>query len=75
MEKAMEKANDREGMKNYILEADESDIVTIRNVTIDEPEPAEILESVDCEICGEKVMETRIRELNGNRVCIPCSEK
>lgn len=59
----------------FILRAKEQDILSIREVIIDTPEPARIHGSVNCDICGERVMETRIRALNGKRVCIPCAEK
>ena len=62
-------------MIDYLLKADESEILTVINVTIDEPEQARIHKSVACDICGEAVMETRIREISGQKVCIPCSEK
>jgi formylmethanofuran dehydrogenase subunit E len=59
----------------FILRAKEQDILSIREVIIDTPEPARIHSSVNCDICGERVMETRIRALNGKRACIPCAEK
>lgn len=57
-----------------ILSAEEDRVLTIRKVTVPLPPQAQIHPSVCCEICGEKVMETRIREHGGRRVCIPCSE-
>jgi formylmethanofuran dehydrogenase subunit E len=59
----------------FILQARESDILSMREVVVETPEPARIHLSVNCDICGERVMETRIRALNGKRVCIPCAEK
>ena len=59
----------------FILGAKEHDILSTREVIIDTPEPARIHGSVNCDICGERVMETRIRNLNGKSVCIPCAER
>ena len=36
------------------------------------PSHARIMDSVTCESCGEKVMETRTRRFLGKTVCIPC---
>jgi formylmethanofuran dehydrogenase subunit E len=59
----------------FILGAKEHDILSTREVIIDTPEPARIHGSVNCDICGERVMEIRIRNLNGKSVCIPCAER
>ena len=66
---------DREQFIKWLLTAPEEEVVTLREVQIDEPEPARITNSVECEFCGEAVMETRRREVNGKTVCIPCAEK
>lgn len=38
------------------------------------PKKARILESLICEACGEKVMETRTRRFQGRTLCLPCFE-
>lgn len=38
------------------------------------PDKACVRESIQCEACGEMVMETRIRILEGRKLCIPCFE-
>jgi formylmethanofuran dehydrogenase subunit E len=38
------------------------------------PAKARVRESIQCEACGEMVMETRIRLLGGRKLCIPCFE-
>ncbi len=38
------------------------------------PDKAQIYQSVSCSGCGEKVMETRVRLLQGEPYCIPCFE-
>jgi formylmethanofuran dehydrogenase subunit E len=67
--------DDRKAKAQFILEAPADNILSCSEVTIDEPLPARIHKSVTCDICGEKVMETRIRDLEGKLVCIPCAGK
>jgi formylmethanofuran dehydrogenase subunit E len=38
------------------------------------PEP-KIHSSVQCSICGEPVMETKTKKIEGRRICLPCSKK
>ncbi len=45
----------------------------VEHVTVSLPEQAPILQSVTCSDCGESVMESHIRVLDGRPVCIPCS--
>ncbi|NQT73600.1 MAG: TraR/DksA C4-type zinc finger protein [Chloroflexi bacterium] len=66
---------DRERFAHWLLTSDEGDVVSLKEVHIEEPEPARIMDTVVCESCGELVMSTRTRELDGKTVCIPCSEK
>lgn len=72
--KGMEQGMSREQMKDFILNADDSKILSIKNVTIEEPEPARIHQSIKCDICSEGVMETRICEAGEKKLCIPCSK-
>ena len=65
---------DRERFINWLLTAPQDEVVSIQKVHIDEPEPARIMDSVECEFCGEMVMETRTRTINGKLACIPCSQ-
>lgn len=39
------------------------------------PRPPRILESLICEHCGERTMESRTRRLGGQTLCIPCFGK
>jgi len=60
---------------NEILDLPEDKLMTIEQV---EPEPvqkARIHESLDCVVCNEPVMETRVKLLNGKSHCIPCFEE
>ncbi len=65
--------DDREARRKWILQAPTEHVVSVERVSVSEPEPARIRRSAPCAICGESVMETRLQEVNGQRVCIPCS--
>ena len=70
--------NAREGRDqfiNWLLSTPEDELVSLREVQIDEPEPARIVKSVQCAFCDESVMETRTKEIDGKTACIPCAEK
>ncbi len=67
--------SDRPAFIEYLLNVDAAEIVSLEAVMIEAPEKAQIRASVVCESCGEAVMDTRIVEQQGRKVCIPCSEK
>ena len=67
--------DDRAALADWILEAAAGSILSLSRVHVPEPKRAEIGNSVPCAICGELVMESRLREVDGKRACIPCSEK
>ncbi len=66
---------DREAFTQWVLSAPEQEIVSLTEVTIPEPEPARIFKSSHCAFCGEGVMETRTKTVNGKTACIPCAER
>jgi len=66
---------DRTALADWILTAPVESIISVKHVSVQEPEPARIRKSVLCSICGEAVMETRTREMEGELVCIPCNEE
>jgi formylmethanofuran dehydrogenase subunit E len=49
-------------------------ILTLTMVNDEVPKPARIRNSVCCQLCHEAVMDTRLREMDGRVVCIPCAE-
>ena len=67
-----EMRQDRTALTNAILNAPAESILSVRHVSVPEPEQAKIRKSVSCSFCGEDVMETRTREVSGESVCIPC---
>ena len=56
-----------------VLEASDDKIFDIE--TVDEPkiEYAPMYDSIKCSVCGENVMETRIRMKNSEPICVACS--
>ena len=66
---------DRSALGRWILSASSDSILSVTPVSIPEPEPARILKSIPCALCGESVMESRIRQLDNKPVCIPCFDK
>jgi formylmethanofuran dehydrogenase subunit E len=58
-----------------ILSADLADLFTITPVENKIPERAHIYESVDCDVCHERTMETRVRRIHGQWVCLSCYKK
>ena len=50
------------------------DFLEIKDPSPQVPAPARIHKSIVCEICREEVMATKIRLIQGKKVCIPCSE-
>jgi formylmethanofuran dehydrogenase subunit E len=66
---------DRDQLIDWLLSAPEEKVVSVKEVQVDEPEPARIMKTVECAFCGEGVMETRTRKIHGKTACIPCAKK
>lgn len=66
---------DRSALTEWILNSAADKMLSVTETHIAEPEPARISKSIACGFCGEAVMETRIRQLQGKPACIPCYEK
>lgn len=50
-------------------------IEAISDVQVELPGKARLFASVPCSICGEPVMEARLRTRDGQPSCIPCSDR
>lgn len=61
-----------EARAQRILDAPIETLFTVEAVDLHLPEKARLYESVQCEECGEMAMETRIRLLGGQKLCLPC---
>jgi formylmethanofuran dehydrogenase subunit E len=64
---------DRTAFMRWILSEPAERMLSVADVSIAEPEPARIRQSVTCAVCGERVMETRAEHVDGRPVCIPCA--
>lgn len=64
---------DRQAFTAWVLAAPADALLSVAEVSIAEPEPARIHRSEPCAVCGERVMETRLLDRGGRRVCIPCA--
>lgn len=56
-----------------ILSKKEDEIFEIKDVDPEYVSYAPIFDSIECSVCGEKVMETRVRMKDNKPVCIPCA--
>jgi formylmethanofuran dehydrogenase subunit E len=57
-----------------ILAAPLAELYEVRQVDVVAPPSARVLASVTCSACGEPAMETRVRRLHGQELCLPCFE-
>ncbi|MDI6824515.1 MAG: FmdE family protein [Bacillota bacterium] len=55
-----------------ILEAPEGELFAVRQVRVELPPRARVFRSVQCEMCGEGVMEPRAHLMDGHVVCGDC---
>ncbi len=55
-----------------ILASPLEDLYSVSDVDVEVPPAARVLASLDCARCGEPVMESRIRRLDGRDLCQPC---
>ncbi|GAM10920.1 putative S-adenosyl-L-methionine-binding protein [Geobacter sp. OR-1] len=67
--------DDRQKREEFIRNGPQDAIISLSFVEIDEPETARKRKSVNCAICGEPVMETRLRDTDAGLICIPCAEQ
>jgi formylmethanofuran dehydrogenase subunit E len=64
----------REALAEWILNAPQEAILSAAPAILEEPDAAEVQRSVNCSFCGERVMESRLRQIDGKPACIPCTE-
>ena len=64
----------RDARIQAILDAPLDELFEVREVEIDMPDKARILDSIVCTECGEAAMSTRVRTFRGQPYCIPCFE-
>jgi len=66
-------AERRDRQTRTMLKQSPEELFMIREEDLDVPRTAEIRQSVVCSRCGESVMDTRTRAVDGKVVCIPCA--
>jgi len=57
-----------------VLAAPLEQLYEVHPVAMEPPLIARIFASIECAVCGEATMETRVRRLHGEQMCIPCFE-
>lgn len=67
--------DNRDDFAKWILSAPAERLLSVAPVIMPEPEPARIVDSTTCSICGENVMISRVQQSSGKPACIPCCEK
>ena len=72
-EKAQFEAQKIERM-NQMLAATDEELFSIKAPAFVVPERARIFDSYVCESCGEVTMESRLRLVDGKKVCLACAE-
>lgn len=58
-----------------LLQSDAQEIFSVREIEVEIPPPARIVKSMICDVCGEPVMETKVVEDYGRKICLSCAEK
>ena len=71
----VELREDRERREDFILNAPQDSIISVKQVTVEEPATARKRQSFNCAVCFEPVMETRLRKVGEGLACIPCAEQ
>lgn len=66
---------DREARLAHILAAADAELLTLSAAPGEPPAKAQIVTTLFCAACGEPVMETRLQDMGGRQLCIPCAGK
>ncbi len=56
-----------------VLDLPDEEVFNVKEVTVAVPAYARVFAGVECSVCGENVMEPRVRMKDSKPVCIPCS--
>jgi formylmethanofuran dehydrogenase subunit E len=65
----------RRALQERYMGADIEKMFIIMEPAFSVPKSARILQSLQCEACGEMTMESRTRRIDGKTLCLPCFEK
>ena len=58
-----------------VLELSDEQVFDLKKVDVEIPSYARIFASVKCSVCGENVMEPRVRMKGGQPLCLACSDQ
>lgn len=64
----------REARIKRIMEARLEDLFEVKQAQHPLPQKARVLDSLNCQACGEATMESRTRRFQGQTLCLPCFE-
>jgi formylmethanofuran dehydrogenase subunit E len=67
-------AHRRQAALETLISAPQEQLFHVDVIDFEIPGEARIHTSILCDNCGEPTMETRLVEVDGRRLCIPCSE-
>ncbi len=65
----------RDERVQFLLKSNPEKVFNIEEIDYNPPDLAQIEESVQCEICGELTMSSRLMVYNNSEICIPCYKK
>ena len=63
---------DRDAVQDLILTASDADLFAFSEPSFPVPDTARIFNSIECEICGERAPEHKIRLHDEKKVCLDC---
>lgn len=64
----------RAQLQGWYMDAPLEEMFMVKDTNVPAPRRARVLESLQCEQCGEMTMESRTRRFGGRTLCIPCFE-
>jgi formylmethanofuran dehydrogenase subunit E len=67
--------NLRGELQERYMNVDLEEMFIVTEPSFPVPKPGRILQSLQCEACGEMTMESRTRRFGGKTLCLPCFEK
>ena len=62
-------------LQERYMTVDLEEMFVVTEPSLPVPKPARVLQSLQCEACGEMTMESRTRRFDGKTLCLSCFEK
>lgn len=63
---------DREALQKYVLNAPFDELFDVKVPMYEMPVTARLFKSIECEMCGERAAEAKMRLHEGKKVCLDC---